>query len=222
MNFVHQQFDPVTNITSKDTLKGRFYTTPDGNVYPSITTVLGSKEKPELQNWRLRLGDKKAEREMKRASDRGTAVHSMIENYLNNADEPTKGFDPIHVREFNSLRLRLKGINNIVCQEIPLYSDVLKVAGRVDCIGEYNGVLSIIDFKTSTNDKRADMIDDYFIQTSAYAIMFQEMYGVQINQVVIIMSSEKGAVPLLFKREVDEWIEPLCERINNFYLSRKA
>lgn len=190
-------------------------------MYPSITTVLGKKEKPELQAWRLRLGDKKAEKEMKRASDRGTAVHSMVENYLNNDPEPTKGFEHIHIREFNSLRLRLKGISDIVCQEIPLYSDTLKVAGRVDCIGKYNGVLSIIDFKTSTNDKTADMIDDYFIQTTAYALMFEEMYGIQINQVVILMSSERGMVPLMFKRQIDEWIEPLCERINNFYVTKK-
>lgn len=219
--FVHNSVTPFSDISSSDTSKGRFYTTPDG-VFPSITTVLGQKEKPALKDWRLRLGDSRADKEMKRASDRGTAVHTMVERFLNNDPNPTAGFDPIHTREFNSLRLRLRGINNILCQEIPLYSKTLRVAGRVDCIGEYNGVLSIIDFKTSSGDKTADMIGDYFLQTTAYSIMFQEMYNIQIDQVVILMSTEKGAVPLMFKRSVDEWIEPLCERINNYHSQAKA
>lgn len=166
------------------------------------------------------LGDDKADKEMKRAADRGTAVHTMIENYLNNSDVPTKGFAPEHVREFNQVRLKLNKINKIYTQEIALYSDVLKIAGRVDCIGEYEGKLAVIDFKTSNGDKKNSMIEDYWLQTTFYALAFQEMYGIQIDDLVIIMSSEKGIVPLVFKDRVDNHIESLVERINTYYKSQ--
>lgn len=167
------------------------------------------------------LGDDKADKEMKRAADRGTAVHTMIENYLNNSDVPTKGFAPEHVREFNQVRLKLNKINKIYTQEIALYSDVLKIAGRVDCIGEYEGKLAVIDFKTSNGDKKNSMIDSYWKQTCFYALAFQEMYGIQIDDLVIIMSSEKGIVPLVFKDKVENWIEPLLKDVHEYYSSLK-
>jgi CRISPR/Cas system-associated exonuclease Cas4 (RecB family) len=200
--------------------KGRFYVSPvTGEKYPSITTMLGAKEKPFLKEWRNMLGDKKADKEMKRAADRGTAVHEMIENYLNNKENPTAGYLPEHVREFNQVRLKLNKINNIYTQEIPLYSDTLKIAGRVDCIGEYDGALAVIDFKTSNGDKKVSMIDSYWKQTCFYALAFQEMYDIQIDDLVIIMSSEKGIVPLVFRDKVENWIEPLVDHINTYYKS---
>lgn len=201
--------------------KGRFYVTPNGDKYPSITTLLSAAEKPWLAEWRNSLGEKKANKEMKRAADRGTAVHLMIERYLNNEDNPTEGQRNEHISEFNSVRLKLKKINNILLQEAALYSDTLKVAGRVDCIAEYDGILSVIDFKTSTNDKNESMIQDYFLQTTAYSIMLEEMYGIQANQVVIIMSTERGIVPLVFKKPIDDYIQPLCERVHQYYSKRK-
>lgn len=216
MRFIHTGVDPIPDITSKDTSKGRFYTTPEGNVYPSITTILGSVVKPAVAAWRESLGVNKANAETKRATERGSAVHQMIENYLNNDVDPTNGFISEHIREFKSVKPMLNQINNIRCQEIPLYSDTLRVAGRVDCIGEYKGKLSIIDFKTSTNDKSSSIIQDYYMQTAAYAIMFQELYDIQVNEIVIIMSVERGIVPLVFKQQVDGWIAPLCKRINTY------
>ena len=149
MIFNHTNVELIDGISSKDTNKGRYYTTPAGNVYPSITTMLGHIEKPAIQEWRLSLGVDKANKETKRAADRGTAVHKMIENYLNNEENPTAGFDINLIREYNSVRPRLNKIGDILCQEYPLYSDELKLAGRVDCIGYYEGELAIIDFKTS-------------------------------------------------------------------------
>ena len=199
--------------------QGRFYVTPEGKKYPSITTLLGDQEKPWLEDWRQSLGEKKASKETKRTAARGEAVHLMIERHLENDPEPTKEQDASHVAEFKSLKFRLKKINNIICQETALYSDVLQVAGRVDCIAEYDGILSVIDFKTSTNSKSEHMVQDYFLQGAAYATMFHEMYDIQIDQVVVIMSVEKG-LPMMFKKPVDDYLAPLCERINTYYTKR--
>lgn len=157
---------------------------------------------------------------MKRAADRGTAVHLMVERFLDNESNVTRDQKIEHVTEFNTLRLHLKNINNIITQETPLWSDLLRAAGRVDCVGEWQGKLSIIDFKTSTNNKTAEMIDSYWLQTTAYAIMFQERYGIQIDQAVIIMSVERGAVPLVFKRDIDQYIQPLLETINTYHKTK--
>lgn len=218
--FTH--LDTITPVELKtiEGPKGRFYVTPEGNKYPSITTILGSGDKPWLNDWRQSLGFEKADKEMKRAADRGTAVHLMVERFLNNEDKPTRGMQIDHITEFNTLRLHLKKINNIVTQESALWSDMLRTAGRVDCIGEYQGKLSIIDFKTSTTSKNMDMIQSYWLQTTAYAIMFQERYGIQIDQAVIIMSVERGAVPLVFKQPIDQYIEPLLVTINNYHVKK--
>jgi len=200
-----------------ETPKGRFYVTPSNNKYVSITTMLGVKEKPWLEQWRESLGQAKADTETKRCAARGNAVHTMANKFLSNDVEPTKGQLLEHVGEFNSLKLVLKKIDNIYALEIPLYSDVLKVAGRVDCIAEWDGQLAVIDFKTSTNDKSSKMIEDYYLQAAGYALMFHEMYDIQINEVVIVITVEKGIVPLVFKRDVESYIEPLIQRINTYY-----
>ena len=214
--FNHTNTITPLQLKSVDGINGRFYTTPDNNRYPSITTVLGAKEKPGLVDWRNSLGHTAADKEMNRAADRGTAVHSMIEKYLDNDANPIVNHLIEHVAEYNSLKLLLRNINNIITQETALYSDLLKVAGRVDCIAEYKGTLSIIDFKTSTNSKDRSIIEDYFLQTTAYALMFEELYGIKIDNIVILMSVEKG-VPLVFKGKVDDYIRPLLFRINTYY-----
>lgn len=203
-------------MKSVDGPKGRFYTTPSGAKYPSITTVLGAKEKPWLADWRQSLGFEKADKEMKRATARGTAVHLMLERHLQNDPNPTDGQKLEHVIEFNSLKTHIKKIDNVVAQEVALCSDTLKVAGRVDCIADFGGKLAIIDFKTSNRDKSGSMIQDYYKQATFYALAFEEMYGIQIDDIVIIMSVEKG-LPLIFKEKVDNWIEPLIETIGQYY-----
>lgn len=217
MAFTHLTAITPIDLKTIEGPAGRKYITPEGNKYPSITTVLGAGDKPWLKEWRNMLGDAKADKEMKRAADRGTAVHLMIERFLNNEENPTRGMVQDHIAEFNSVRLHLKKIDNIYTQESALWSDVLQVAGRVDCIGEYQGKLSIIDFKTSTNNKTDTMIQDYFLQTTAYALMFEERYGIQIEQVVIIMSVEKGVLPLVFKQPTEPYFGPLLERINTYH-----
>lgn len=218
--FVHLPLPvlPVLDVQQSATGK-RFYVTPTGNKYPSITTLLGEKEKPQLTNWRNMLGPQKADKETKRCADRGTAIHEMVEKYLNNQQYPefTYDYKQEYVSGFNQLRMRLNKINNIRVQEAALYSNVLKVAGRVDCIGEYEGVLSVIDFKTATKNKERDMIEDYFLQTTAYAIMWHELTNEPIEDIVILIATEKGLAPLVFKEKIDKYVKPLLKRINEYY-----
>lgn len=220
--FTHLNAIEPVELKTIESSKGRTYITPEGNKYPSITTVLGAGEKQWLTNWRQSLGEAKADKEMKRAADRGTAVHLMVERMLNNEDDPTRGQKPEHVTEFNSLRLHLRKINNIHTQETALWSDMLRVAGRVDCIGEYQGKLAIIDFKTATNDKDATKIQDYFLQTAAYSLMYEERYGIMVDEIVIIMSVEKGVLPLVFKQKVEPYIEPLLHRVSSYHTGRST
>jgi genome maintenance exonuclease 1 len=212
------KFPEITTTTHNGQ---RWYVTPSGT-YPSVTTVLGHGEKPWLKNWQNMLGPDKAKKEQTRCADRGTAVHDMIEQYLMNVpkEDILKGRDRDYVKLFNQIKLVLnKRVNNIHAQEIALWSDDFGLAGRVDCIGEYDGVLSIIDFKTSNNNKDESKIEDYFLQTTAYALMYNELYGTAIEDVVILITVEKGLMPLVFKKKIDDYVAPLLSRINNFYES---
>lgn len=209
---------PLPELEAKTLPSGiRHYETPEGNFYPSVTTVLGHKEKPWLEDWRNMLGADKAAKETKRCADRGTAIHELVEHYLNNDEEFTRGYASEHVRGFNQLKYRLNHIDNIRAQELALYSDSLRLAGRVDCVGEYDGVLSIIDFKTSNNNKDRDMVEDYFLQCTAYAVMWYEMTGEPIDKIVILMSVERGMVPLVFEDNIDKYVKPLLKRIDEYY-----
>lgn len=199
----------------------RFYTTPDGEKYPSITTILGSGPKPWLDAWKASLGKEKADKETQRCADRGTSLHDMVEKYLKNVEDPTDGHDRANVGLFNQIKMQLRSrVGEIRAQEIPLYSHTLKVAGRVDCVAEYDGRLAIIDFKTANQVKTEDMIEDYFLQCTAYAIMYYEMYGVPIDDIVVIIAVEKSMMPLVFKREIFDYVPKLQERINQYYADK--
>lgn len=220
--FIHTNTPTYRELTTRSINNQRWYKISDDVYYPSVTSVLGSVEKPWLKEWQQMLGPEKASKETKRCADRGTAVHEMAEKYLNNTEEPTLGYDISHQRLFNQLKFCLNNINNIRAQEIPLYSDTLKLAGRVDCVAEYQGVLSIIDFKTSNNNKNENMIEDYKLQCTAYAIMWEEMFDEFIEDIVILIAVEKGIVPLTYKRKIDDYIQPLVKRINTFYKTLRA
>lgn len=223
-NFNHVPMQNLPKMKVKNQADGkRYYTTPAGITYPSITTLLGHQEKPWLEDWRNSLGHDKAAKETKRAADRGDAIHKLIEIYLSNklTFDITKQYDCEHVAGFNQVKLRLNKIDNIRAQEVAIYSDLLKVAGRIDCIGEYDGKLSVIDFKTSTNVKDKGMIEDFWLQTTAYAIMWSEVTGEPIDDITIIMSVEKGMAPMLFKEKIDKYISPLLKRVDGYYKDHK-
>jgi len=210
----------LEEMSTKDVKGKRWYVTPHGDMYPSITTLLSNKPKPHLENWRKMLGEDKAAKETARCADRGTSVHLMAERFLNNEENPTREQTNENIKLFNQIRLVLKNkINNIRAQEVPLYSDVLGVAGRVDCIAEYEGVLSVIDFKTSNNNKTEEMIEDYLLQETFYALAYYELTGESVQQIVTIMAVEKGIMPLVWKKPITPYISPLQKRVTEFYNS---
>ena len=197
----------------------RFYITPEGEAYPSITTVLSIRKKEGLMEWRNRVGEKVANYVAGKAAARGTAVHHMCEDYLNNQhlkcpDEfkkHKKNFLPWCL--FNQLKEQvLHNINNIYVLESSLYSDKYKVAGRVDCISEYNKIPSVIDFKTSTKERTDDWNENFYIQGAAYAEMFYERTGIEIKQIVILVVTEDGTVQE-FIQEKEPYLNHLSEAI---------
>ena len=188
----------------------RFYVTPEENYYPSITTVLSIRNKKGLMEWRKRVGNDVANYVGRTAAARGTKVHHMCEDYLNNQhtewpdkwERHKKDFLPWCI--FGELKNKVLGnISDIHAQECGLYSDKYKVAGRVDCIAKYNGVLSIIDFKTSTKTRSDDWNENYYIQCSAYAEMFTERTGIEISQIVILVVTEDGTVQEFIKEKYE-------------------
>ena len=213
--FVHRDDIGDFEIPEIKVIDGkRFYVTPDGNSYPSITTVLAQQENLGIEAWKSKVGEKEAKRISKESMRIGTAVHQMAEFYLSNYIIKLKDEDKRIVDTFNRLRFLLGNINNIVGLEIPLFSDLLRVAGTCDCIAEYNGKLSVIDFKTSRKPKKEEWIDDYYMQTFAYKLMFEEMTGIEIKQIVILVACVDSFDVQVFKKpakDADEWLEKLVK-----------
>lgn len=199
----------------------RLYITPAGPL-PSITTILGGTETAEktkaLTNWANAIGQVNAKRITQNAADRGTAVHTMIERHLKGEVVFSPGeFDQAHVNSYNALKLKLKSIDEVWCQEEALYSDQLGIAGRVDCIGIYKGVESIIDFKTSTRIKSQKDVEDYRIQLACYKLCHDEMFGTNIKMGIILMTSAEG-FPQEFKITIDDGLIQIAQaRIAQFY-----
>lgn len=201
---IHHDIDKLVRV---DSANGRSYQTPSGKAYPSVTSILGLLGKAEILEWRKRVGEEEANRVSARAARRGTAIHSLCEDYLLNKQVNAGPFD---LETFNSIRPFLDKINNVHCLETQLYSDYLQVAGTVDCIAEYDGRLSIIDFKTSKRIKTRDDIHGYFMQTAAYAVMFEERTKIPVDTLVIIMAVDDEK-PIVFKEKRDDWINNFIE-----------
>lgn len=217
MIFTH---DPV-KLDYEDLLcetkeSGRTYATPQGKKYPSITTVLAILSEGYIQNWRNRVGEEEANRISRKACNRGTAVHTLVEKYINNQTLPNEGVMPDVFQNFKSLSIILDNrLNNIRLQEKPLYSDHLGVAGRVDIIGEFDGKLSIVDIKTSTKKKSSSSIKNYFMQEAAYAIMFEERTGIPITQLVTLMAVDYEEA-IVFIEHRDNWTKDLLNTISDY------
>lgn len=209
---------PVTlnEMTAVTTEKGRQYKTPEGVNLPSITTVLSILSRDSIAKWRARVGQAEANRISYRASTRGTSVHEIIEKYINNEESYQNGYTPDIINSFLDLKPILDDrIGRVYAQEAPLYSNHLGVAGRVDCVADFDGKLSIIDFKTSMKPKRLDWIKNYFMQESAYAIMWEERTGRPITQLVTIISVDNHE-PQIFIEHRDNWVRPLRDTISQY------
>ena len=220
--FNHVQIS-LPEVTTETINRKRFYVTPEGEKYPSITTVLSTRKKEGLFEWRKRVGNDVANYVARTSASRGTKVHHMCEDYLNNEfDEEKHRKDFLPFCLFNQLKDQaLCNLNNIYAQEAGLYSDKYKLAGRVDCVAEYKDTLSIIDFKTSTRERSDDWNENYYIQGSAYAEMFEERTEMKIDQVVILVVTEDGTVQEFVKSKQD-YLPMLEESINAWSKSNET
>lgn len=217
MEFIHEKIDMgYDTLDRTDSPDGRRYLTLDGNAYPSVTTVLSILSEESIAKWRKRVGEEEANRISTQAARRGTSVHHMCEDYINNLPYLNRRL-PHEIEMFNSIKPILdERIDNVRCQELALWSEHLGVAGRVDCIAEFDGKLSIIDFKTSSKPKREEWIDNYFMQMAGYAIMFEERTGIPVSQVVNVIALEHGGEPQVFIQKRDTWVKPLIEAITSY------
>lgn len=224
MSFVHKplliQLPELTSETSAD--GQRFYTTPDGNVYPSVTTVLSVLSEDAIEKWRNRIGKEEAQKISEYTSNRGTDLHSILERYLKNEPLIFPEDPKSKVRTmFNRMKRVLSKVDNIVAQEVSLYSDALKIAGRCDCIAEYYKLLSVVDFKGSNKAKKKDWITSYFLQATAYSLMFEERTGMKAEQIVILMAGETDFSCQIFVETRDKYVQQLKETIE-IYNGMKA
>ena len=216
MLFNHVPLTPIELVA--EMVDGRrLYPVPSGGKYPSITTVLSCnpEKKAGIMKWRKRVGEEKANRISNRAATRGTAFHLMCEDYLNNRYDETKFKDKhLPLMMFKNAKPTLNRINNIYAQEAALYSDHLEIAGRVDCIAEFDGELSIIDLKTSAEEKKIEWIEDYLIQETAYGCMLYEQYKLKINKIVTIIACESGDTQVFVETPKKEYLQKLIGYID--------
>jgi len=191
----------------------RFYEI-DGKAYPSITTILSIKKTQELKEWREKVGDDVANYEMRRAAARGNAVHKIVENYIKGETPSIRNVLPLGL--FRLLRPYVDQIDNVHLLETQMCSKKLTIAGQSDCIAEYNGKLSVIDFKTANKERQEAWLENYFLQTTAYAEMYEENFGTPIDQLVVLVASEDGMVASWVKEKKD-YVPKLQTAIDNFY-----
>lgn len=184
--------------------------------YPSISTICSFRNRKSIAEWRARVGVEEANKISKRATTAGTTVHSMIEDYLNNELDLEK-YDGKHLAKilFTQAKPMLARINNIHFQEAPLYSHEFAIAGRVDCIAEFDGKLSIIDFKTSSKEKKEEWIEGYLVQETGYAKMYEERSGIKVEQIVTLITCQTGDTQVFIKNP-DDYVPLLRDYIQEY------
>jgi genome maintenance exonuclease 1 len=190
----------------------RHYQTPNGKAYKSVTTILSEKtDKTHLFEWRKRVGEEEANKISVRAANRGTAIHTICENYLLNHESYPPNSMPANIDTFKALRPLIDDhIGMIYGLEHYMYSDELMTAGATDCIAEFDGVMSIIDFKTSTKIKKEEWIQNYFLQATAYALMAEERHGIEVPQIVILIAVDHEE-PQLFVKPKSLYVDAVRE-----------
>ena len=198
-----------TSIRSLEENNIRLYSTP-GGIFPSVTTVVGWDKRLFFESWRI-----KNKQESERVCTRGTNLHSLVENYimgkevnLNNLDYKTQDL-------FHLIKPKVDELDEIYALETPLWSTTLGLAGRVDCIGIYEGKIQVIDFKGSTRPKDIRDIQNYFLQATAYCLMWQERTGEKIKDFSIFLASEEGIMQVFTEKTVN-FVSDLKKAIDNF------
>jgi genome maintenance exonuclease 1 len=212
-------YEPVNSIelTAEISEKGRIYHTPDGN-FPSVTTVLNHEHSKIFDDWKNAVGAKHANRISQIALQKGSKIHELIEQYLlNKKPDLSKEMPHIQFEAKKIFKVLDKHVNKIIGLEIPLWSKILKMAGRVDCIAEFDNKLSIIDFKTSKRIKKREEIDNYILQATCYACMFSERFDIDIKQVCVIMVTESGKILTFHEKIKKEYIIQIKKLRDRYY-----
>ena len=195
----------------------RYYTLPSGKKAPSITSITSFYNRQIFKNWREKVGEEQANKITKVATDRGTKFHDLVEKYLLNEDiNSLKNVLPTTKARWIAARDVLNKIDNIHALEKPLYSEYFGIAGRVDCIAEYEGELAVIDFKTSKKIKPEKWLENYFVQETAYACMYYEMTGISVKKIVTLMVADNGDVKVYEKTNKRDYIKLLTKYIKEF------
>ena len=207
---------PLEEVSSRTLDSGRFYKVDDLWM-PSVTTVVGNATKDGILKWQQRVGFAEAEKVRRAASWRGTQFHNLVEKYLRNELEENQKSEGLPTYLFRSARETLDRINNIHAVEAPLYSRNLFIAGRVDCIAEFDGELAIIDFKTTKNLKKEEHLDKFFVQEAAYAYMYYEQTGVEVDKLVTISVAEDGTMQVVEKYDKIPYIDTLIDWIRDYH-----
>ena len=215
MKFNFIDIDKSVLPTAKGKRKGkyRFYDI-NGKNYPSITTVLGIRKSEALKGWREKIGENVANWEMGRAARRGKSTHNLVEEYIKGETPSERSVLPLGL--FKLLKPYVDQINNVHLLETIMYSKQLTLAGQVDCVAEYNGKLSVIDFKTANKFREEAWVQNYFQQCTAYAIMYEELFCKPIEQIVVLIASEDGTSQAFIKEKKD-FVADLKETIQGFY-----
>ena len=210
--FIHLANRPELSFGMRTENKNgkRHYVTPEGELYPSITTILGEFSKASIQEWRKRVGETEANKISGKASRRGTSVHSVCESYIKNEDGFLDGQTPNIIELFKTIEPFLERVDNIHGVELALYSDHFGVAGRTDLIAEFDGILSVIDYKTSNKIKKKDWCESYFAQCAFYGIAYEELTKIPVPQVVVIIAVDNEQ-PQLFVEKRDDWVDKIWE-----------
>ena len=204
------------DLLREETDKGRFYVSPEGKKYPSVTTVLSWYKKDSLKSWRQKVGEDEANRISRMAANRGTKLHSVCEAFLKNDPGFKDNLDFMTSSLFDNIYHILNDhVDNIYMIESKMYSDHLKIAGTVDCIAEFDGRKTVIDFKTSSKSKKEEWIEDYFMQAACYAVMCEERTGMAIPNLTIIIAVEHD-VPQVFHQKRNKWIDNAISIIRNY------
>lgn len=215
--FKHQDvpFVPIERETIEGVRYYKVFGTEELVKMPSITSVISWRNRDKFKKWRAKVGEQEANNITRKATHRGTDAHTLIEEYLNNSDTFSDVL-PLSQFLFKQAKPDLNRIDNILCQETALYSTELGIAGSVDCIAEFDGELSVIDFKTSKAPKPREWIEDYFVQCAAYACMLYEMKGLIVKKFVIIMTCENGEVEIYEEYDKKKYINLLSKYIREF------
>jgi len=207
-----------SNDLPTETVNGkRHYVTPEGNRYPSVTTVLSSMSADGIAAWRKKVGNDVANKVSTQASGRGTKVHQIAENYLKNKDNYLDGHMPANIETFKQIQYYLDNhVDEVYGNETSLYSDDLKTAGKCDLIGRIHGIRSIGDFKTAKKHKKEEWITNYFYQCTAYALMLYERQQVWCPQIcLMIATDEDGLQPIL--KQTKQFVEPVRQFFDDWH-----